>query len=348
MEIREERKEREIRFYDLFFSVCQRWRSLLICLIIGAVVLGAYGWYKSGNGQGAAAQWGDVLSSSEMWEVEQLYSTQQEYTKLLAEMEAAPDQSKQLEVLSELAKIQSNISNARYLFTEDQKAYFSSLMGDTAVVPGDSATYSAKGTSSVSAPAGRRIQPKYIVIGALLGLILAILFIIIKYIGTATVKSAADVEDTLELPILGRFDGSTKFYDKRHAAPDRYLRKKKQRNRQRIPFEENTAVTAARLQAAAGKLELQQVCLAVDPSVELSRLKRKGFLSEIAEKTGEEPRVLVLESVFGSADSIRDLAESDGAVLVLQTEKTLFSDAGSFRLLCANNDVRMLGAIVVE
>ena len=39
--------ERTIRIKDLIITICQRWRSLIVCLVIGAVVLGALGWLKS-------------------------------------------------------------------------------------------------------------------------------------------------------------------------------------------------------------------------------------------------------------------------------------------------------------
>ena len=42
-------KERTIRIRDLFITICQRWRSLVVCFVIGAIVLGAYGWWKSGT-----------------------------------------------------------------------------------------------------------------------------------------------------------------------------------------------------------------------------------------------------------------------------------------------------------
>lgn len=38
-----------INILDLFFAILQRWRLLIICLIIGAVLLGIFGWWKSGT-----------------------------------------------------------------------------------------------------------------------------------------------------------------------------------------------------------------------------------------------------------------------------------------------------------
>ena len=79
------RAEREIRIFDLFISLCQRWRSLLICLIIGAVVLGAYGWFKnSGTGDAASPEtaedhariisaWETVLGADDINAVDRLF-----------------------------------------------------------------------------------------------------------------------------------------------------------------------------------------------------------------------------------------------------------------------------------
>ena len=41
--------ERTVRLRDLVITICQRWRVLIICFIIGAVVLGAIGWLKGKN-----------------------------------------------------------------------------------------------------------------------------------------------------------------------------------------------------------------------------------------------------------------------------------------------------------
>ena len=58
-------KERTIRIRDLFITICQRWRSLIVCLIIGAVVFGAFGWWRSGgetiNTPEQAAELGESL-----------------------------------------------------------------------------------------------------------------------------------------------------------------------------------------------------------------------------------------------------------------------------------------------
>ncbi len=359
MELREEREEREIRIFDLFISLCQRWRSLLICLIIGAVVLGAYGWYKSGGSAASVpgstepvdpAAWEEVLGPDAMNDVNQLYSSIQEYDKLMKEQNNETDLSKKLENMEHITAIQNNISSTRTRFTEDQKAYLAFLMGDTDIIPGDTDTYDHKANvqTEEEAATGRHISKKYIVVGALLGLILAAIVIIIKYIATATIKTTSETEENLGLQVLGRFDGSNKFYDKRKTALDRWLRRVKQKNKQKLSYDESIEMVSAKIQIAAKKQEFKKVCFAVDSNVELRKVKNQGLLDDLTAKIGTEPEIVVLNNILGRSDALHDMAGADAVALVLQIENTRFTDAQYERMLCEGYGVPVLGAIVVE
>lgn len=39
-------EEREINLKHLFFSICKKWKQILVCALIGAIVCGAYGYHK--------------------------------------------------------------------------------------------------------------------------------------------------------------------------------------------------------------------------------------------------------------------------------------------------------------
>ena len=359
MELREEREEREIRVFDLFISLCQRWRSLLICLIIGAVVLGAYGWYKSGSGAAVVPgqqkeitdeDWSKVLGPDAMNDVQQLYSSIQEYDKLMQEQNHVSDLSEKLENMEHITAIQNNISSTKTRFTDDQKAYLAFLMGDTAIIPGNEDTYDHKANvqTETETAGGRHISKKYVVVGALLGLILAAIVIIIKYIATATLKTAGEAEENLNLQILGRFDGSNKFYDKRKTALDRWLRRVKQKNKQKLSYEESVEMVSAKLQIAAKKQDLKKVCIAVDSNVELEKVQNKEFLNDIIAKIGGAPEAIILNNILGRSDALHDMAGADAVALVLQTENSRFTDAQYERVLCENYGVPVLGTIVVE
>lgn len=358
MELREEREEREIRIFDLFISLCQRWRSLLICLIIGAVVLGAYGWYKSGGSGGDngasnpvdPSAWEEVLGPDAKTDVDQLYLTIQEYDKLIQENDSVDDLSQKLENMKNITSIQNNISSTRSRFDDNQKAYLAYLMGDTDIIPGNEDTYDhqANVQKDEASAGGRHISKKYVVVGALLGLILAAIVIIIKYIATSTIKTAAETEENLGLAILGRFDGSDKFYDKRRTALDRWLRKLKQKNKQKLSYEDSVEMVAAKIQIAAKKQDLKKVCIAVDSNVAMDKVQHKEFLEDVISKIGSEPEVLVLNNILGRSDALHDMAGADAVALVIQTENSRFTDVQYERLLCEGFGVPVLGTIVVE
>ncbi len=360
MEIREEREERQIRVFDLFISVCQRWRSLLICLVIGAVVLGAYGWFTSASGSPAKEpaekqedveqKWEDVLGPYAMKEVEQLYETQQEYTRLSEEQNTETDLGKKLENMEHITLIQYNISSTRGRFTDDQKAYYSYLMGDTDIVPGNMGTYDHRENvrKEEEATIGRHIRKKYILVGAILGLILAAIVIIIKYVATSTIKTAAETDENLNIRILGRIEGSDRFYDKRKTALDRWLRRVKRKNKQKLSFEDSCEMVAAKIRIDGEKMGLKKVGVVVDSNVNADWMEKNDFLKEIAALTGDQPEIEVLDNILGRPDTLHALSETDGAVLVLQIEDSRFLDIQYERLLCEGYQIPVLGAIVVE
>lgn len=355
----ESREEREIRIFDLFITVCQRWRSLLLCLLIGAVLVGAYGWYKSGgeapvssvnrSEEEILAAWADVLGPDDMNDVEQLFASISEYDQMMQEHQSIKDLSERLDNMDHMTAILNNISLTRSRFSSDQKAYLAYLMGDTDIVPGNASTYDHKANVQTEKEMfARNIDKKFVILGALLGLVLAVIAIIIKYVASVTLKSAAEVEEDLALPVFGRFDGSHRFYDKRHTKFDRWLRKIKQRNPHKTETAESVAMVAAKLQIAAQKNRYGKVCLLVDSNVETDHVTEKAFLQHIGEQANHAPEVLIGSNLLGSAQTVQTMSDADAVLLVFQTEKSRFTDVVKAHKLCESYSVPVLGAIVVE
>lgn len=351
------REEREIRLFDLFISICQRWRSLLICLVVGAVLLGGYGWYKSGGSvpepiteEEAEEAWNEVLAPGEMVEVKQLHSVILSYEKLFAEQEYVTDIDRKLENMEKISSGQNAIAGIRNLFSKDQDAYLEYLMGDHNIVPGDEKTYSHKDNMAAAKDSvqGRKINKKYLIVGALGGLILAALIILIKYIAAGTLRSVEDVEDALGLQVIARFDGSNRFYDKRRTGLDRWLRRVKQKNKQKLSYEEEVDVAAARIRIESQKKGFRNFCIAVDSGVALEKAKPAGFLDDIAEKTETPPEVFVQRDILKNPESMQKLSDAEGAVLVVQIENSRLMDVQYEKLMCMGYGAQVIGAIIVE
>lgn len=351
------REEREIRVFDLFISICQRWRSLLICLLVGAVLFGGYGWLKSKPVVAepmpeaeAEEKWQEVLSPGEIIEVKQLYSVILEYESLMAQQDQIPDLAERLTNLERVSYGQSLIAGTRRVFSDDQEAYLEYLMGDKNITPGDDTTYSHKDNAEAAkdASSGRRINKKYLVVGAFGGLVLAALIILIKYIASGCIRSREEAEETLQLSVVGSFDGSNRFYDKRKTALDRWLRRLKHRNKKKPSYEETVDVIAARIRIAAEKEGMKSFCIAVDPGVVLESVKPEEFLEDIKKKAGSDLSITVESNILKNADSLQSAAEADGVLLVIQTESSRFMDVQYERMLCEGYQSPVIGTILVE
>lgn len=348
------REEREIRVFDLFISICQRWRSLLICLVVGAVLLGGYGWLKSDAPVAeplpeaeAEEKWEEILAPGEIIEVKQLHSVILEYEGLMAQQDSIPDLSERLTNLERVSYGQSLIAGTRRMLSDDQEAYLEYLMGDENIIPGDENTYSHKDNAE-AVSSGRHINLKYVVVGAFGGLVLAALMILIKYIASGNIRSREEAEETLRLSVVGSFDGSSRFYDKRKTALDKWLRKRKHRNKKKSSYEETVDVIAARIRIAAEKEGLKSFCIAVDPGVVLESVEPKEFLDDIKKKAGSDLSITVESNILKNADSLQSAAEADGVLLVIQTESSRFMDVQYERMLCEGYQSQVIGAILVE
>lgn len=350
------REEREIRIYDLFISICQRWRALILWTVIGAVLLGGYGWLKSAasaqstvppSQEQMEAAWLELLGPASKFQVDEIYQLILEYQDLEAEQRTVTDPQLRLENLNTLMNIQERFSAAKLRFSTDQITYLDTLLGASSAIPGDEA--SSTTNSDPAASGSRHLDVKMVVIGAGLGLILAILFIIIKYIAVTTIKTAEETEENLGLPLIARFDGGGKFYKNKKAGLDRWLRKKKQRNLQRPAYQDNLKMAAAKIQIMAEQADLKKICFLTDSNTDLSCVK-DGVLSEDLKAAFDTDTVEICfaDAAVEDSEGLQALAASDGAVLLLQVESSRFRDVQYEKALCEGCGAKLMGSIVLE
>ena len=471
--------ERMIRIYDLFLALCQRWRSLIICFVIGALVLGAYGWWKSGQTDAltdatvdaAVAALGsgrketiEGYASEYVASVEQI-TKQSEYNKKAVLMQLDPFHLSVYEVkyyisnngeegsnvnlaalaqayISELQKdylgqkvkatmegedgvLQRELYESTNLIQIDTKDITSGiltfriysqdtlpetdaselknqvrtaqgrvwntvgehsmmLIGESSFVTADmdilllqAANVQRiedlterieniqkavadtnekqylnylikkeinKGESADFDRVSRHLSKKYILIGAFLGLILAAVVIIIKYVSSNTIKTGKEVEEDFKLQVLGRFDGKDPFYQKRKTGLDKWLRSLRIRKSDKVPYEEMIDLVATKIRIEAEKRDLQQVCLIVDGKV----TGNTDFIEAIIQKVGAKPAIQVISNILEQSGALAGASGMDGAIIVGQIEKTRFDDVQSICSLCANYQVDVIGSILLD
>ena len=474
--------ERTIHIRDLFITICQRWRSLIVCLIIGAVVLGAYGWWTSGNdtisspeqaqmfGNRLGAERKGVIESyaSDIYASTQQMIQQGQYNKesllmkldpfhlyvyelsyyinpaendwsssqqsavahsylsklqesflgskvtAVAEKDAYAEQidyyestylirvdkedlengiltfrlyypQEQTDGVAELTdalqkakgKVQSdlgkhdlvligesgfNYADLNILYIQESNAKRISDLADQIatleklVTVSDEQKYldyliahpdtDTKGDTqkNTATTSKRHLDKKYIIIGAVLGLILAVIVIIIKYIASNAIRSTKEIEENFGLQILGSMEGNSPFYQKRKTKLDQWLRRKKNKTKDQLPAEEKAEVIATKIRIEAEKADLHNICLAVDKKV----FEDAGVLETLVDKIGDVPSVKVIRNVSEQPDSLKGMAGMDGVVLVGQIDRSGFDDLKNICELCRSYSVKVIGSIIVE
>ena len=475
-------KERTIRIRDLFITICQRWRSLVVCFVIGAIVLGAYGWWKSGTETISTPQqaqaMGNRLGEERKGVIESYASDinssiqqmvrQGQYNKESLLMQLDPFHLSVCEInyyiddpaeegmgnskraaiaLAYLAKLQEsflgqrvttviekeNVLEAKEFYESPQliqidkgninegiltfRVFFSeevnaedvnglkdamrtaegkvqgevgphtiTLIGESSfqyadqdilamqeananrihdiavdidelqklVTDSDEKQYldyllkqnndPENTDEAVTVKTQRHISKKYIIVGALLGLILAAIVIIIKYIATSTIKTSKEIEESFGLQLLGSFEGNDPFYKNRKTKLDRWLRKKRNRTKGSLSADEMTGLIATKIKIEAEKKGLHHICLALDGKMS----DNTGFLDAMIQKVGDNPSIKVIRNILEQPDDLAGMSEMDGIVLIEQTNRSDYDDLKNICALCRNYQVNVIGSIVVE
>ncbi|MBO4835676.1 MAG: hypothetical protein J5483_06145 [Lachnospiraceae bacterium] len=470
--------ERTIRVYDLFLALCQRWRSLIICFVIGAIVLGGYGWWKSGGSdaltdetvesfvekfdsgrkevlEGYASEYTDSIEQIEkqsdynknsalmqldpfhlsVYEVKYYLSTGEEDTYVnTAALAQAYISQLQTEYLGQKVTavfegdngaIQKELYESPNLIQIDTKDIASGILtfriyaqdvlpeADTAALKNqvqtaqgrvrkavgdhsltmigessfvtadmdimkiqgenvkrvDDLTYRIESirkavtdssekqylnfliekklnleAASEPVSQSRHIRKKFILVGALLGLILAAIVIVIKYIATNSVKTGREMEENFGLQILGWFDGKDSFYKKRKTKLDKWLRSLRNKKADQVPYEEMVDLVATKIRIEAEKRETHQVCMILDGNVSGDT----DFIEAVRQKIGEEPKLTVISNILQQSGELAGLSDKDGAVLIGQIGKSRFDDIRSICALCENYHVNVIGSIILD
>lgn len=474
------KKERTIHIKDLFISICQRWRSLLVCFVIGAIVLGTYGWWKSGSENIPTQQQGQTLGeligeerkgviesyASDIYSSTQQLILQGQYNKESLLMQLDPfhlsvyelnyyidafteelGNSKRTAIAQAyLAKLQGSflgqkvttvqegengsetkdfyeypqmvqvdkgdlkegILTFRFFFPaeanvadvdrlkeametaareipEELGHHSITLIGESSfqytdldillmqetnvkrindisdridkvkktVIDPEEKQYLnylleqpdvSDGGKNVSVKGQRHLSKKYILVGAVLGLILAIIVIVVKYITSGTIKSSKELEDNFGFQLLGSFEGDDPFYKNRNTKLDRWLRNKKNRINGRISCDETAEMIATKIKIEAEKKDLHHICLALDSKVS----DNIAFLDVVTQNVGGEPSIKVIRNILEQPNDLVGMSEMDGIVLIEQINRSDFEDLKNVCDLCRNYRVNVIGSIVLE
>ena len=182
------------------------------------------------------------------------------------------------------------------------------------------------------------VSKKYVAVGALGGIVLACLFIIISYIMRGTINKAEDLQYLYNIRILGRINFRIKkniflsLWNRIIGRPEDSL-----------SIEEQIAFLKANLKLVCEKNQIGKILLS-GYEAEQSEYLKDAF--SILDQCGV--RVEYVKDLFASPEALNKLSEFDNIVFVERIRKSRYTEIVKEIEICAEQDINILGAVVIE
>ncbi len=234
---------------------------------------------------------------------------------------------------SALNTLRGAINSLTAGMTEDQKEYYYTLVsynlaenGEEEPVPEEEETAeeeSAEEENVVSPP--EIIRWRFIILGLILGIILACGYIFIRYILAKNLRVKEDLEDTYHVPMLG------------YLPPDG--------KRQRFTREERMEMICAGIRVAIQKAGLKSVYLTGTAGDGESDQIMEQIEAALADSGAQ---ISSGRDVSCDPASLEQMTASDGVVFVERIDRSPYADIQKEVELCQMYNVPVIGSVVIE
>ena len=194
------------------------------------------------------------------------------------------------------------------------------------------------GTTDDSGTASVSISKKYVAAGALGGIILACLFIIISYVMRGTINRAEDLQYLYNMRILGKIDLKGKKNVFLSLWNKIIGRKEKE-----LTLEEQLALLKSNLQITCEKNHIQRLLICGCDENKAGRLRET-----LQELKNQGVQMEYVSDLLYSPVSLSKLSECEDIVLVEEIRKSQYSDIAKEIEICMEQQAEILGAIVLE
>ncbi len=241
--------------------------------------------------------------------------------------------------ISSLNEIKDNIEEINKNLTPRELAYVEYL-----VFHNCESSFIDIAIDTSAPPSSKRliISKKWILLGAMGMLILALLCIIVKYVVSGKLRNSIDLEEEVGIQLISTFDDETSEKKSHQTKLDKVIRAKRigRQNRSR---DADIDLTATKLAMAAERMGFKKICIAVGTDVEADT----SFIEAVI-KACDKAEIVVARDIAKNAEAIRTMSDVDGLVLLEQMDKSKYSHIASEFQLCESYGVNVIGAIVVE
>lgn len=240
--------------------------------------------------------------------------------------------SKQAEVRNAIYELETALNEQAALLSSQQLLIVDQMFGETNEENMEPADHPAV-----------KINVKYTVFGGCIGLFLAFLGIMLQYILGKSIKYADEISDIYGLPVIGELK-SDKGKSKVFGAVDLWLEKKKYRGI--LTPEEQWNLMMTNLSVTCKKQSLERIFITTSRNMDE---KDRKLIDRMLEDLRDKNIIAGFgEDANRNAETFERMSESANVVLIEKINCSAYSDVEKEVLLCREQELNILGVIVVE
>jgi len=243
------------------------------------------------------------------------------------------DQQWNMEKMNNCFNIINNLANN---FDDDQKNYYHALIDSDDADSAEQTVEKGQAKPQVSI-----INPKYILLGMAAGLFLLCCYYACLYLFSKRLHSVSEMEAGLGISVIGTrkqhdIEGETVKRRKIH----RFSGDKKQ-----MTYEQWMQVVCMKIKLALDKNNIHTLLVtSTTDSEEIDRIKTD--LQQCVKDF--DYQVVFGNSVVYDADALAELLKADGVLFLEKVDQSIYDDVVREIELCRENDIFILGTVIIE
>jgi hypothetical protein len=222
--------------------------------------------------------------------------------------------------------------------TTDEKTYYEALVAREELRSDDAAQ---DGAETISVPQMTYLHPKYMLLGAVLGLLVAVAYIVLRYINSGTLHVPDEVKTRYGVELLA----CVAAQQPKHSGADRLLRRMfhREQSEEENANELRMAETQARI--IMNREALKRICITGSFRDEQGAQTVSQLQSALA---GNAESIISCASPLTDVDALNELVAADGVVLIESVARSKVADIRREVELCRSNGTVIVGAIVLR
>ena len=188
------------------------------------------------------------------------------------------------------------------------------------------------------------IDLKQVLLGMVVGAILAIVYIFLTYIMTGKLRTSKEVGMLFDTKLLGNINDRAEKKGA-FAAVDNLIWKLEHSKNKKLTFEQEVELAAASVCIQCKKINLHEVYVSSSTMNVISEKVMEALKSELAK---HDIKLCIGSELCGNAEALLAAANIGAVLLVEKKRKSAYKNILKCMQTCGTNDIQVLGMIVTE